>query len=118
MSLLNGNFHWLISKINYWHFCFVILFTLKHINVTQTDGQGTLIYLFFGMLRFQVFFWVCLKYLIYFVGGGSASEIFVGYIADAGAQPIYQEIFRVPPPLGVCIKSTLAKYVKINNILC
>ena len=64
------------------------------------------------MLRFQVFFWVCLKYLIFW--GVELSEIFMGYIADAGAQPIYQKIFRVPPPLGCVFTITLAKYVKTN----
>ena len=62
------------------------------------------------MLRFQVFFWVCLKYLI--VLGVELSEIFAGYIADAGAQLIYQEKFRVRPHLGCVLIITLAKYVK------
>ena len=66
----------------------------------------------FGMLRFQVLFWVCLKYLLFL--GVELSEIFVGYIADAGAQLIYQEKFRVPPPLGCVLTITLAKYVKTN----
>ena len=48
------------------------------------------------------------------LGGIELSEIFVGYIADAGAQLIYQEKFRVPPPLECVLIITLAKYVKPN----
>ena len=68
--------------------------------------------LIFGMVRFQVFFWVCLKYLIFW--GVELSEIFVGYIADTRAQLIYQEKFRVHPPLGCVLIITLANYVKTN----
>ena len=53
------------SEINYWALCFVMKCTLKHINDTKTDGQYPLIRNFnFGMLRLQVFYWLCLKYLI------------------------------------------------------
>ena len=47
--------------------------------------------------------------------GVDLSEIFVGYIADAGAQSMYNEEFRVPPPLGCVLTITLAIYV-ITNI--
>ena len=38
----------------------------------------------------------------------------MGYIADAGALPIYQEKFIVRPPMGCLLNITLGKYVKIN----
>ena len=42
------------------------------------------------------------------LGGVVLSEIFVGYIADAGAKLVYQEEFRVHPPLGCVLIITLA----------
>ena len=57
----------------------------KHF-IVFSEGQGTKWGIFFGLLKFQIFF-----------GAFEIPDI-LGRMVDAGPEPPYEEKLRVPPP--------------------
>ena len=66
----------------------------------------------FGMLRFQVFFWICLKYLVFLEGWAVRDNCGV-HSRCLGPAHISGKI-QSTPPLGCALIITLANYVKAN----
>ena len=77
------------------------------------------------MLRSQVFFWVCLKYLffsLFFWGGGGgrggggvglSDQTFMGVHSSCWGQA---KVFRVPPPLNEINKNKYSLKINILDI--
>ena len=56
--------------------------------------------IFWGKLKVQVFFWVCLIGLVFFLGWSANLSNFLGLGVEAGTLPMYPQKMRVPPPWG------------------
>ena len=74
-------FFWVIIKLDYIQESFLCILGSFHKVKVQNGGKN------FRLVKFRIFFWGCLEFLIFLRG-----------MVDAGPEPTYEEKMRVPPP--------------------